>query len=491
VTEQLRASSYRLHWALRSRAAPLGKFGHLGLVAGIQLLTESQYWSRERLDQLRDEKLRRLVVHAYAHVPYYRRLMDEAGVRPIAIQGLADLHKLPILTKDILREKGAEMCADDLGPDQVEIGITGGTTGNPMRVMRDRASTVWQRASYWRGFSWGGLRLGDSWVQVFGGSLGLTPTSRKERWKNWFSGKTFLPAFELGAHNVDRYVETIRQSGARFLVGYASACYFLAQHLERTGKRLHLQAVFPTAELLPESWAETIARVFSARVLPYYGCGEVQSLGYACPEATAFTRPSNYHAVYHSCDEHAVIEVEHPERGATLTGEGEFLITDLDNVAMPLIRYRNGDAGIIAEPGCGCGRSLGRILRLDGRVSDVLITERGDAISGTIGAHCFRFVNNVAQFQIVQRRPAQVVLRVVPTGAYDARVEEPTLRAVFTKHLGPSADIRIEYVASIPRTRAGKARLVINEYLEAVAAAVNRPGLGAGTPPDHARGRMQ
>ncbi|MBM6700701.1 phenylacetate--CoA ligase family protein, partial [Bifidobacterium pullorum subsp. saeculare] len=143
-------------------------------------LEESQHWSRERLLRFRDEKLRRLVAHAYGHVPYYRRLMNDAGVQPMSIQGLADLPKLPILTKDMLREQHAALRADDIDDAHVEIGVTGGTTGNPMRVRRDRASTVWQRAAYWRGFGWAGLHLGEPWVQVFGGSLGLVNVSRKE-----------------------------------------------------------------------------------------------------------------------------------------------------------------------------------------------------------------------------------------------------------------------------------------------------------------------
>ncbi len=450
LIREARENLYRLHWQVRSRVAPFDLHGTLAL------LEESQCWSRGRLDDLRNEKLRALVAHMHDLSPHYRRMMDDLGVRPGDIRGTEDLGKLPVMTKETLRQHGAVLRARDIPDDRVETGITGGTTGAPMRVVRDYAGTTWMRASYWRGLGWGGLRLGTPWAQLFGGSLGRQRTRPLDPVKNWFAGKVFLPAFELGAANVATYVSAIRESGARFLVGYCSACHQLASLAENAGIALRLDAVFPTAELLPDHWRERIARVFNAKVLPYYGCGEVQSLAYTCPD-----RPD----VYHTCDEHAIIEVEQGDGRAALEGEGPFLITDLDNHAMPLIRYRNGDAGLLAGPGCGCGRTLGRITRLDGRVNDVLLTTAGDAISGVIGTHSFRHMPGVVEYQIIQHRPGQAVIRIVPTPAYDPAREEPTLRAIFGKHLGNGADVAIEYHSALPKTPAGKARFVINEYL--------------------------
>jgi phenylacetate-CoA ligase len=452
----LRGTVYRAHWELRSR---LSSFG---LTEAIGFLAESERWDRPRLEDLRDLKLRRVVTHAYAQSPYYRKLMDDRGITPAQIRGLADLPKLPVLTKEMLREHRDELRCRDFPDGTVELGATGGTTGAPMKVWRDRDCTVWQRACYWRGFSWGGFRMGEPWAQVFGGALGLAQVQPKERLKSWFAGKIFLPAFELSPQNVGAYVEAVRRSGARVLVGYASALHALAAHVERAGLSLPLTAVFPTAEVLPEPWAETMARVFGAKVLPYYGCGEVQSLAYTCPAAPRFT--------YHTCDEHAAIEVERADGSVGLTGEGTFLISDLDNMAMPLLRYRNGDAGRIEAPGCPCGRTLGRIVRLDGRVGDVLYTVDGVAISGLIGPHVFKTSRGVEQFQLVQRRPGQVTARIVRRPDYDAAVEEARLRTVFHKHLGAGAAVEFEYVDSIPRTGAGKVRLIVNECAPPTAA---------------------
>ncbi|HVR62946.1 MAG TPA: hypothetical protein VMU50_13675 [Polyangia bacterium] len=459
----MRGKLYRLHWQARSRVA------RFDLAEGLALLEESQYWPRARIDEMRDRKLRALVARMYEQSPAYRRMMDESAVRPADVQGVADISKLPVMTKAVIREHAEALRARDTLADKVEVGVTGGTTGAPMRVVRDYPGTTWMRACYWRGFGWGGLKLGMPWAQLFGGSLGHARARRFHRIKNWFAGKVFLAAFELGAANVAAYVAAIREAGARFLVGYCSACHQLASLAESAGLELRLDAVFPTAELLPVQWGEHMTRVFGAKVMPYYGCGEIQSLGYTCPDALG---------VYHTCDEHAIIEVEGEGGRTSQTGEGPFLITDLDNNAMPLIRYRNGDAGKIEAPGCACGRSLGRITRLDGRVNDVLITHAGDAISGAIGAHAFRLVAGVVEYQIVQSRPGQAVIKIVRAPAYDPKQEEPKLREIFGKHLGDAADIAIEYAATLPKTAAGKSRFVINEYLaarQAAAAAAPAP----------------
>ncbi|MGH6691752.1 MAG: hypothetical protein ACREF4_13860, partial [Gammaproteobacteria bacterium] len=137
---------------------------------------------------------------------------------------------------------------------------------------------------------------------------------------------------------------------------------------------------------------------------------------------------------------------------------------DLDNRAMPVIRYRNGDAGKLAASGCRCGRTLGRIQRLDGRVNDMLLTTTGARLSGVIGTHTFRLVDHVEAYQLVQRAPGHVVVRIVRGPGYDVTVEEPKIRGILSKHLGDGAQIRIDYVSSITKTAAGKSRFVINEF---------------------------
>src|SRR5690606_21806642 len=156
---------------------------------------------------------------------------------------------------------------------------------------------------------------------------------------------------------------------------------------EELGEALRLEAVYPTGELLLPEWEQTIRRVFRCAVLPYYGCGEVNSLGYHVRQGEGYRIP----------EEHAVIEVQDAGGEARLEGDGRFLVTELEQYAMPIIRYMSGDAGRIAPP--EDGEPFSRIARLDGRYNSLLMTSGGDLISGVIGTHTFRYFPTVESYR--------------------------------------------------------------------------------------------
>ncbi len=95
-------------------------------------LEETQWWPPERIEQLQSERLRQLVEYAYDRVPYYRRLMDERGLRPHDIQSAADLPKLPILTKDIIRDNLEETCSEGPLRNRLVPGQTSESAGSPL-----------------------------------------------------------------------------------------------------------------------------------------------------------------------------------------------------------------------------------------------------------------------------------------------------------------------------------------------------------------------
>ncbi len=437
----------RIVWALRGyRPQPV-----------LDLLEETQWWPRERLDQFRNEKVRSLIAHCWEHVPYYREVMEKRGLTPQDVVGVADLPKLPVLTKDLLRQNAKALRAENIADKKVTPSRTGGTTGEPVTVWRREDDAAWPIQCYMRGLAWGGLLPAMPRVKLFGGSLGLGPKGLRDRLKKVMRPRTvFLPAFELNRSNVDCYVRTIRKSGAGHLIAYASALYVMAVLVEEKGLQCDLEAVYPTAEMLPAGWREKIAEVFGCKVLPYYGCGEVNSLGFSCGQGTGYHRP----------DEHAVMEVQRADGSFAFEGEGAFAVSDLDNYVMPILRYTNGDAGVLTDEPCACGRSLGRIARLDGRVNDFLVSVDGDRISGAIAAHTFRLVQGVEFYQYVQDEPGQVLVRIVPADGFDREAEEQKIRHVLKDHLVAEANVQFEYVAEIERTPAGKARFVINNHLE-------------------------
>jgi len=418
-----------------------------------RLLETSHNWSREQLEDYRNKKLQKLITHCYSNVPYYRQVMDEKKIHPGDIRRAEDLVKLPLLTKDAIRAYARELIANNVLDMRVTWSKTGGTTGEPIQVCRDKEARAWASMCLTRGLGWGGLKVDEPRIKLFGGSMGLGKIPLTSRIGNLLRRDLFLPAFELRTDNAKLYFSKIRSSKCRFLVGYASAIYRLAVLAKEMSQTIEFDAVFPTAELMLPEWEEVIRKTFKCAVLPYYGCGEVNSLGYSKLGDKTYLIP----------EEHALIEIMQSDESTQLSGEGRFLITDLDNYAMPIIRYVNGDAGKISRPN---GRyPFARIDRLDGRYNSFLMTDTGDLVSGAIGPHIFRLTVSVQNYQIIQMEPFRIVIKLVPKDEF--RKEDRSLIVdLLTKHLGSKMKITIEEVVSLPVPPSGKSVFVINRCLE-------------------------
>jgi phenylacetate-CoA ligase len=418
-----------------------------------RLLEESERWSREEMQAYRDDKLRRLISHCYQNVEYYKDVMDREKLKPDDIRSAADLVKLPLLTKDKIRTCRDGLIASNVKQMSIYWAKTGGTTGEPMRICRNGDGSAWADMCYERGLRWGGLGLDTPRIKLSGGSLGIDKNSLMERVGARIRGDLFLPAFELRADTAPTFFSEIRRSKCRFLIGYASAIYRLARLAEEMDQTLQFDAVFPTAELLLPEWEETIRRVFTRHVLPYYGSGEVGSLGYSRPDCGGYFIP----------EEHVVIEVLQKDGSMQLSGDGAFAITDLDNYAMPIIRYVNGDAGKVSDSS-DSSLPFSRIERLDGRYNSFLLTDSGDLISGVIGTHIFRHVPSVRTYRIIQETPLDVTINIVPEDSYGTK-DESLILDLFAKHLGRRTKIVIQRVPHIETPPSGKSVFVINRCL--------------------------
>jgi len=418
------------------------------------LLEDSQWWSRKKLEAFRDNKLACLVEHCYHHVPYYRRVMQERDLKPQDIQSAADLGKLPLLTKDIVRTHCRDLRATNVADTEVIIASTGGTTGEPMRIAKAPRDAAWANMCFERGLSWGGLAPGGNRVHLTGGSIGAVKRTRQQTASDWLSGRLHLLAYDLGEKTLYEYTTAIRRSGVQFIVGYASNIYLLARLLHERGESLNLRAVFTTAELLLPKWAATIKKVLNCSVYSYYGCGESNSLGYQCHEGDA----------YHIPEEHVILEAKSDDSETGLPGRGRVLITDLDNTAMPLLRYQNGDYVTLNDTPCSCGRSLRLISKLEGRTYEFLLSTSGELVSAGICDVILGNVGSVREFQVRQDAAGHVRVIVVPSKKLTDE-EKTYIRQSFQFYLGEAFNVDIENVNRIPRTNAQKLQTAINELL--------------------------
>jgi phenylacetate-CoA ligase len=419
------------------------------------LLNRSQWWPRSKLEAFRDEKLRNLIEHCYHHVPYYRRVFAEYGLRPKDIETVADLGKLPVLTKDVVRSSWNELRATNVAATDVFIAATGGSTGEPMRIIKTAKTEAWASMCFERGIGWGGLRPGMGRVVLTGGSVGVSPKTRRQKLAGTLSGQVNLLAYDLSRQNLNEYVEAIRRSRSEFVIGYANNIYHLARLLLERGDDLRLRAVFTTAERLLPTWARTIRQAMNCQLYSYYGCGECNSLGFQCQEGDA----------YHISEEHVILQVEAETAKSDSEESGRLLITDLDNYAMPLLRYENGDYLTLQNRPCACGRSLRLIAKLEGRTYEFLYGTSRELVSAGICDVILGNVTAVAEFQVRQQKFDHILILLVLCRNLTDDDHAFILKS-FRYYLGESMEIEIRIVKAITRSKAQKLQTAVNELLQ-------------------------
>jgi phenylacetate-CoA ligase len=420
----------------------------------LRFLEESQYWSRDQISAYQDEKLHRLIQHAYENVPYYRRVMDERGLTPRDIVSWRDLPKLPILTKDIIRTNQDALIAQSYGWEELMAGVTGGTTGEPMHFFVDRQTLAMNQAAFWRGLSWAGLHRGERLLMFTGGSLGTAPQTWTEHIKASVARQFSFPAFEVNREHLSDIVVRIRRVRPKAIKGYVSTLLVLARLLKEAQiEDLHVPIIFTTAEKLWPDQAEEIGDALGGEVFDYYGCGEVNSIGFQAHPGGAFF----------VSDEKVIIE-SLPLEDGEVGGPGRFLLTELTNYAFPFIRYENGDAGVISRDPGGSEFGLSRITALEGRVHDFITTTSGELLAGEFFPHLFRFVEGVEYFQVVQDAPDNLVISVVVNENYHDG-HTAFLTAKIKEYAGEDMHVDFQQVDEIPRTRAGKLRVTVS-YLD-------------------------
>jgi phenylacetate-CoA ligase len=419
-------------------------------------LASSEWASRADLEQYQDEQLRRIVHHAYHHVPYYRRVFDEHRLTPGEIRGRADLPKLPLLTRDDVKRHFDELRSRDVAPRSLRTGHTSGTTGTPLTVAYDRQTIWFTYAVFDRHYRWAGCRMGFSGdrVAVARGNvivpLGQThpPFWRYNRWQN----QLLLSSFHLSKANLPAYVEALRAFRPVVLDGYPSTLYVLAKYLEGRGETLPLRAAVTSSETLYDFQRAVIEERFACRVFDYY----------ALAERVVFASECSHHAGRHVAMEYGLAEIVTPQGDPAPDGVvGRLVGTSLHNRAMPLIRYVTNDMTAVRADACVCGRHLERIDEVTTKAEDLLTLGDGRLISPSVLTHPFKPLDCIEGSQIVQEAPDHVVVRIVPGKTYTP-AHTRVLVSGLSERLGERVRIEVVMVDRLERAASGKFKWVIS-----------------------------
>ena len=423
-------------------------------------LRRSERVSTDEQYALRTGFLRRLVRHAFHHTAYYRRVLDAADLHPDDIRNLDDLRRIPVLERATAQTTVDERTAT--WPAVAVSKTTSGSTGQPLEVRMSTESRHWRDATRWRGYGWGGYRMGDKAMHLWGVPA-IAPT-RFQRAKLTLDHKLrrdiYANCMVRSPQVLLGMVETIVHEKPTAIMGYAQAIADLARFVNAEGLRTWdtINVIYGAERLWPHDRAD-IAQAFGPAVFETYGCREFMLMGAEC-EA---------HDGLHESAENLIVEILVTDPDGTMRparpGEqGEVAITDLHNLACPFIRYLTGDlATERADTPCACGRNLRRFGPVDGRVTETMRDAEGNPVEGILFNILFlNMAKHTRQFQVVQRADNRLILRVVPTGRTLPADAEALIREFVAKHLR-GIPLEIEVVPEISLSRAGKLRRVVVE----------------------------
>jgi len=414
---------------------------------------------RKELRELQLKRLKAIVLHAYEHVPFYRKKFDEAGIDP-GIKTLDDVTKLPFTTKDDLRDNAPFGMLTSPMEQYIELHASSGTTGTPVTVCYTRNDLeVWSEVMA-RCLSMAGLTEKDVFqipipYGTFTGAFGFHYGGQRV-------GALIVPT---GKGDSERQLRLMKYYGTTFIAGIASYALHLANVAKKMGMEpsgLSVRNGIFGAEMFSSEMKRKIMNEWGMDVHDIYGLTEMCGPGVSadCDE----------HDGLHLWEDHFLAEIIDPETGEQLgpEEEGELVLTTLTKDGMPIIRYRTRDITYLYDGECSCGRTHVKHAPIKGRSDDMIIVKGTNIFPSQVEEAVMKHPeagNNWLMIIEKQGDMDTITVKVEGKQKYDER-EKERIAAAIQKEIRviTTFGMRVEVVDpdTLPVSE-GKARRVIDK----------------------------
>ncbi|RJP84784.1 MAG: phenylacetate--CoA ligase family protein [Desulfobacteraceae bacterium] len=394
----------------------------------------------EELRSIQNKKLKRLVRHAYHHIPFYRNQFRKINLHPDDIRTVDDLYKIPIIDKaDFYKYPFSYFLDDRIKSFEKLIRInTSGSSGQILQFFVDQRYNQLRKAQFLRPYMTNGCGLMDRTVwfrgrpeakQMLHQKLGLLKDHQ------FYSGLD--PDFQI------QLVQKIRPKVMR---GYGSTFQLMASRILEKGIAVHSpRLIFTDSEMLNDNSRRKIETAFQAEVIDVYGTFETENIAYECRK----------HNGYHMAVDCVIMEFLKDGIPVKPGEEGEIICTVLDNFTFPFIRYNLHDLGSWLDRPCTCGRTFPLMKTISGRTSHYFKKRDGSKISSiSITSHMWHLGQYIHEFQIIQKATDLFLLLIVPSCFFSEKIQKEIEKLMYKDF--PYATIRIRLVDHIEREKSGK-----------------------------------
>ncbi len=441
----VRSVIYPSHEKLLSRPT----FGYL------RELEDSQWWDRQRIEQLQYQKLKNLLIGAKQGSLWYRQAIEAAGLDLAGDSSLTleALRKLPTTCKADMQAHG-----DDMVCRQVPGGLypynTGGSSGSPLTFYFSRLRQASDAAGRIRARRWWGVDVGDPEVYLWGAPVELSKTDKVKKVRDRLFNQLVLNAFNMSPASMDHYIDAITAFKPKCIYGYASSIALLAAHAQAANRSLRLpslRVVCTTGEPVYPHQRQLIETVFGVPVANEFGSRDIGFTAHETPEGQMLLMSESH-----------ILEVLDGAGNPVAEGEtGEAVVTGLCSDAQPFIRYRTGDMVKISNTACKAGRGLHVIDSVQGRTTDFVVRSDGTILHALAVIYVLRAVAGIAEFKFIQHALDRVEILVVTNPDWAESDRQRIVQGVQDR-LGTGVQVEIITVDAIECEQSGKYRYVVS-----------------------------
>jgi phenylacetate-CoA ligase len=407
---------------------------------------------RSEMEEVQWAKLKRLLDHVYAHNRYYHDLFDQNRIHPDRIKSLEDYRRVPLLAKGIIQENSARLLSE--GNYRLDHRKTSGSTGHPLKFVKDRVSLAYMNAVMHEVYHWHGIEIGDRSCRIWA----IPKDSRKQLsifLRDHLQNRRRLNSFDVSDESSLRFFRAMLKFRPKFMMGVPSYITDFAKRLRNASLNpadIGLDVIISTGEILYPAQKKLMEEAFACRIANEYGTSECGIVAFACPQGRM-----------HTMNHNLLVEVINPETGAPVnTGErGEIVITELHGYYMPFIRYRLGDTVQLSSDICPCGLQSPLLEHVEGRLEDMIVTPSGKNVAG--GMLYYTLTEGIHQFKAYQRAVDRLeVLIVKGPGFSETWLAE--VKRQWHEYLGEDMKFDFRFVDRIPADRSGKLRYFVPEF---------------------------
>ncbi len=415
----------------------------------VEELNESQWYPEEKIKEIQWQNLKKMIVHAYNNVPYYRKVFKKTGLLPTDIKETYDLEKIPIIEKRTIRENRDDFIAKNFSKGKLTSLFTGGTTGTALSLYTSSDGLQFNFAcAEARLKHWAGVKSGDKLVSFIGRMIVPPKTTRPPFWRyNCAYNQMLFSSFHMSDDNLGHYLEKFNSFKPTIVQGYPSTVHRFATYILNHGRQAFSpKAILTSSETLLSWQRKDIEKAFGARVYNSYSSAEFTAFISECADGNLHISP-----------EYGLVEFKKIDQE-----KYEIISTTLFNFAMPLIRYRIGDIVVPSQnKKCACGRELPLVESIEGRIDSMLITSEGNYISSAAMSLVFQASKNIREAQIIQTANDKIVVRVVKEKEF-ANDDLKYLTEQLRLRVGYRINIDFEFADKIERTKSGKFNFIIS-----------------------------